>query len=66
MEIYNNKERLQILKNNKLITTIYSNEESLFTLNTSQMKDINYNINNINLILQHARLDHYYNQHQFN
>jgi len=51
MEIYNNKERLQILKNNKLITTIYSNEESLFTLNTSQMKDINYNINNINLIL---------------
>ena len=56
MEMYNNKERQQILKNNKLITTIYTNDENLFTLNTSSMKDIDYNINNIDLKLWHARI----------
>ena len=29
-EIYHNKKRLQIFKNNKLITTIYTNDENLF------------------------------------
>jgi len=32
MKMYNNKERLQIFKNNKLITTIYTNDENLFLL----------------------------------
>jgi len=47
----NTKERLQIFKNNKIITTIYTNDENLFTLNTSPIKDIDYNINNVDLKL---------------
>jgi len=46
MEMYNNKERFQIFfkKNNKLITTIYTNDENFFTLNINSMKNIDYNI----------------------
>jgi hypothetical protein len=62
MDMHNNKERLQIFKNNKLITTVYTNDENLFTLNTSSMKNKDYNINNVDLKLWHARLGHYYNQ----
>ena len=51
MDMHNNKERLQIFKNNKLITTVYTNDENLFTLNTSSMKNKDYNINNVDLKL---------------
>ena len=36
--------------------------KTFFTLNTNPVKDIEYNINNIDLKLQHARSGHYYNQ----
>jgi len=58
MEMCNNKERLQIFKNNKLITTVYTNDENLFILNTSPMK--NYRLEYLKL--WHSRLGHYYNQ----
>jgi len=52
----NNNERLQIFKNNKLITTICNNENFFFYFKCD------YNINNINLKLWYAGLGHYYNQ----
>jgi len=50
MEMSNNIERLQIFKNNKQITTIYTNNKSLFILNTSPMKDIDIIETNIRTI----------------
>ena len=51
MEMGNNKEGLQIFRYNKLIITIYINDENLFILNTSPMKNKDNNLNNNNLIL---------------
>jgi len=61
MEMCNNKEILQILRNNKLITITCANVENLFTINTNLVNDIDYNINNVDLTLKHAKLSHYYN-----
>jgi len=60
--MFNDKERLQIFKNNKLITIIYTNDENFFILNINLIKYIDYNINNIDLKLWHTKSDHYYNQ----
>jgi len=51
MEMCNNKEILQILRNNKLITITCANVENLFTINTNLVNDIDYSINNVDLIL---------------
>ncbi|KAG4088646.1 hypothetical protein H8356DRAFT_1432705 [Neocallimastix lanati (nom. inval.)] len=45
------KKRLQIFKNNKQNITINTNDENLFTLNRCPIKEIDYNINNIDLKL---------------
>jgi len=41
-------------KNNKQITIINTIVKNLFTLNISSIKDIDYNINNVDLKLWHA------------
>ena len=60
-----NKDCLQIYKNNKLISTIHANNDFLFTLNTQSINNYNL-INNTNVInfdydLWHARLGHFNN-----
>jgi len=60
-----NKDRLQIYKNNKLISKIHANDDFLFTLNTQSINNYNL-VNNTNVInfdydLWHARLGHFNN-----
>ena len=64
-DVIKNKDRLQIYKNNKLISTLHANDDFLFTLNTHNINNYNL-INNTNVInfdydLWHARLGHFNN-----
>ena len=40
MENINNKDRLQIIKNNKLIANIYSDDENLFSCDTIPINSV--------------------------
>ncbi|KAG4088256.1 hypothetical protein H8356DRAFT_1342918 [Neocallimastix lanati (nom. inval.)] len=50
------KKDSKFIKNNKLNTTVYTNDEYPFTLNISAMKNMDFNISNVDLKLWHARL----------
>jgi len=63
MKCVNNKDRLQIYKNNKLIANIFVNDENLFAFDTITSNNTiskNY-VFSINTNLWHARLGHFYN-----
>jgi len=64
MEKINNKDRLQIFKNNKIIANIYADDENSFSFNTTPTNNINIinQISNIDTSLWHARLGHYNNK----
>jgi len=63
MKRVNNKDRLQIYKNNKLIANIFANDENLFVFDTIPSNNTiskNY-VFSIDNNLWHARLGHFYN-----
>ena len=64
MEKINNKDRLQIFKNNKIIANIYADDKNLFSFNTTPTNNINIinQISDIDTSLWHARLGHYNNK----
>jgi len=63
MKCVNNKDRLQIYKNNELIANIFANDENLFVFDTIPSNNTiskNY-VFIIDTNLWHARLGHFYN-----
>jgi len=64
MENINNKDRLQIIKNNKLIANIYVDDKNIFSFDTTPINNVtskNHALH-IDTVLWHAKLGHYDNK----
>ena len=68
MENINNKDRLQIIKNNKLIVNICADDENLFSFDTIPINNVTSknHVLPIDTILWHTRLGHYDNKNIHN
>jgi len=64
MENINNKDKLQIIKNNKLKANIYTDDENLFSFDAIPINNVTLknHVFHRNTVLWHARLGHYDNK----